>query len=77
MGDVAEEGPYLLEETLKSWLNRNVVVAIGGEHLFTGTLRDFDEEVILLEKVKDFTGNRGNALLVKIGDINWIMLVEK
>lgn len=75
MGEAPEEGPYLLEETLKSWLNMNVVVAIGAEHLFTGTLKDFDEEVILLENVRDFTGNKGKALLIKISDINWIMLV--
>jgi len=73
---MSEEKPYLADETLKRWRNRKVVVSIGGEHLFTGILKDFDEEVVVLGDVADFTGNRGRELLVKIDGISWIMLIE-
>lgn len=73
---MSEEKPFLADETLKRWLNKRVVVSINGDQLFSGVLKDFDEEVIILEKVTDFTGNKGKALLVKIDEVHWIMLLE-
>jgi len=75
-GIMGEEKPFLADEILKDWLNRKVVVSINGDQLFSGVLRNFDDEVIILENVTDFTGNKGKALLVKIDEVHWIMLLE-
>ncbi|MCD6372092.1 MAG: hypothetical protein J7L37_00850 [Thermococcus sp.] len=69
------EKPYLLDRTLETWKGRRVALAVSNEHSFTGILDEFDEEVILLKDVVDIAGNRARALLVKIDDLNWIMLL--
>jgi len=69
------ENEYLLDSTLKSWRGKRVALAIGSEQSFTGILEDFDDEVVLLRDVSDIVQNRAKALLVKIDDINWIMLL--
>ncbi|AFN04686.1 hypothetical protein PFDSM3638_09845 [Pyrococcus furiosus DSM 3638] len=66
----------LLEKVLKEWKGHKVAVSVGGDHSFTGTLEDFDEEVILLKDVVDVIGNRGKQMLIGLEDINWIMLLE-
>ncbi|EHR77999.1 hypothetical protein OCC_04757 [Thermococcus litoralis DSM 5473] len=73
---MTEEKPLLLDKTLETWKGKRVALAVSGDHSFTGVLKDFDEEVIVLENVADVVGNRGKALVVKIDDINWIMLLE-
>ncbi|WP_457750639.1 LSm family protein [Thermococcus sp.] len=69
------EKQYLLDKTLESWKGRRVALAVSNEHSFTGVLEDFDEEVILLKDVVDIAGNRAKEILVKIDDLNWIMLL--
>jgi len=69
------EKQYLLDKTLEGWRGRRVALAVSNEHSFTGILEDFDEEVILLKDVVDIVGNRAKALLIKIDDLNWIMLL--
>ncbi|USS40464.1 LSm family protein [Thermococcus aggregans] len=73
---MSEEKPLLLDETLKKWKGKRIALAVSGDHSFTGILKDFDEEIIILENVADVVGNRGKALVVKIDDVNWIMLLE-
>ncbi|ASJ03110.1 hypothetical protein A3L09_07505 [Thermococcus profundus] len=73
MGDDGKQ--YLLDRTLEKWKNRRVAIGIGSETSFSGTLVDFDEEVILLKDVTDYTGNRARELIAKIDDINWITLL--
>lgn len=73
---MSEEKPLLLDKTLEKWKGKRVALAVSGDHSFTGTLEEFDEEVIVLENVADIVGNRGKSLIVKIDDINWIMLLE-
>jgi len=69
------EKQYLLDKTLESWKGRRVALAVSNEHSFTGVLEDFDEEVILLKDVVDIAGNKAKEILVKIDDLNWIMLL--
>ncbi|HDZ35771.1 MAG TPA: hypothetical protein ENH81_02505 [Thermococcus sp.] len=69
------EKQYLLDKTLEAWKGKRVALAISSEHSFTGILDDFDEEVVLLRDVVDIAGNRAKALMVKIDDLNWIMLL--
>ncbi|NJE60264.1 LSm family protein [Thermococcus sp. 21S7] len=69
------ERQYLLDRTLEAWKGKRIVLAVSNEHSFTGILDDFDEEVILLRDVVDIAGNRAKALVVKIDDLNWIMLL--
>ncbi|NJE04894.1 hypothetical protein E3E36_01755 [Thermococcus sp. M36] len=69
------EKQYLLDRTLEAWRGKKVALAVSSEHSFTGTLEDFDEEVIVLKDVSDIAGNRAKALMVKIEDLNWIMLL--
>ncbi|EEB73815.1 LSm family protein [Thermococcus sp. AM4] len=66
---------YLLDRTLERWKGKRVAVGIGSETSFSGVLADFDEEVILLKDVTDYTGNRTKELIAKIDDINWITLL--
>ncbi len=66
---------YLLDRTLERWKGKRVAVGIGSETSFSGILADFDEEVILLRDVTDYTGNRTKELIAKIDDINWITLL--
>ncbi|USG99280.1 hypothetical protein K1720_06965 [Thermococcus argininiproducens] len=73
---MSEEKVALLDKTLEKWKGKRVALAVSGDHSFTGTLEEFDEEVIVLENVADVVGNRGKSLIVKIDDINWIMLLE-
>ncbi|NJE77081.1 LSm family protein [Thermococcus sp. ES12] len=69
------EKQYLLDRTLETWKGKRVAIAVSNEHSFTGILDDFDEEVILLRDIVDIAGNRAKELLVKIDDLNWIMLL--
>ncbi|ASJ07547.1 LSm family protein [Thermococcus pacificus] len=69
------EKQYLLDKTLESWKGKRVALSVSNEHSFTGILEDFDEEVILLRDVVDIAGNKAKALVVKIEDLNWIMLL--
>ncbi|ACS34290.1 LSm family protein [Thermococcus gammatolerans] len=66
---------YLLDRTLERWKGKRIAVGIGSETSFSGILADFDEEVILLRDVTDYTGNRTKELIAKIDDINWITLL--
>lgn len=66
---------YLLDKTLERWRRKRVAIGIGSETSFSGILVDFDEEVILLKDVTDYTGNRTHELIAKIDDINWITLL--
>ncbi len=53
-----------------------MALAVSSEQSFTGILEDFDEEVIVVRDVLDIVGgNRAKALMVKIDDLNWIMLL--
>ncbi|WP_297521236.1 LSm family protein [Thermococcus sp.] len=69
------EKQYLLDKTLEGWKGKRVALSVSNEHSFTGILEDFDEEVILLRDVVDIAGNKAKALVVKIEDLNWIMLL--
>jgi small nuclear ribonucleoprotein (snRNP)-like protein len=69
------EKQYLLDKTLEAWKGKRVALAVSNEHSFTGILEDFDEEVLLLRDVVDIAGNKAKALIVKIEDLNWIMLL--
>ena len=69
------EKQYLLDRTLEAWKGKRVALSVSNEHSFTGILEDFDEEVILLRDVVDIAGNKAKALIVKIEDLNWIMLL--
>ncbi|WP_297436050.1 LSm family protein [Thermococcus sp.] len=69
------EKQYLLDKTLEAWKGKRVALSVSNEHSFTGILNDFDEEVIFLTDVKDIAGNKARGLLVKIDDLNWIMLL--
>jgi small nuclear ribonucleoprotein (snRNP)-like protein len=69
------EKQYLLDKTLEAWKGKRVALAVSNEHSFTGILEDFDEEVLLLRDVVDIAGNKAKALIVKIDDLNWIMLL--
>ncbi|WP_297090251.1 LSm family protein [Thermococcus sp.] len=69
------EKQYLLDRTLEAWKGKRVALAVSNEHSFTGILEDFDEEVILIRDVSDIAGNKAKALIVKIEDMNWIMLL--
>ncbi|ASJ09659.1 hypothetical protein A3L11_10605 [Thermococcus siculi] len=69
------EKQYLLDKTLEAWKGKRVAVSVSNEHSFTGILEDFDEEVILLKDVVDIAGNKAKALVIKIEDLNWIMLL--
>ncbi|WP_297458156.1 LSm family protein [Thermococcus sp.] len=69
------EKQYLLDKTLESWKGERVALSVSNEHSFTGILEDFDEEVILLRDVVDIAGNRARGLIIKIEDMNWIMLL--
>ena len=69
------EKQYLLDKTLEAWKGKRVALSVSNEHSFTGILEDFDEEVILLRDVVDIAGNKAKALVVKIEDLNWIMLL--
>ncbi len=71
-----EEETGLMDRTLERWRNRRIAVGIGNDASFTGTLADFDDEVILLRDVVDFVGNRTRELIVKIDDINWMTLLQ-
>lgn len=66
----------LLDETLKGWVGKKVAVSVNSDHIFTGVLKEFDEEILILEDVIDIAGNKGKALIVKIDDMNWLMLLE-
>jgi len=66
---------YLLDKILERWRGKRVAIGIGSETSFSGVLVDFDEEVILLKDVTDYTGNRTKELIAKIDDINWITLL--
>lgn len=66
---------YLLDKTLERWKGKRIAIGIGSETSFSGTLVDFDEEVVLLKDVTDYTGNRARELMAKIDDINWITLL--
>ena len=67
---------FLLDETLKKWKGRRVALAVGSETSFTGILKDFDEEILILRDVADIVGNRGKELIVKIDDVTWLMCLE-
>ena len=69
------EKQYLLDKTLEAWKGKRVALSVSNEHSFTGILEDFDEEVILLRDVVDIAGNKARALVIKIEDLNWIMLL--
>ncbi|ASI99633.1 LSm family protein [Thermococcus celer] len=69
------EKAYLLDRTLEAWKGKRVALAVSSEQSFTGILEDFDEEVIVVRDVLDIVGNRAKALMVKIDDLNWIMLL--
>ncbi len=69
------EKQYLLDRTLETWKGKRVALSVSNEHSFTGILENFDEEVILLRDVVDIAGNKAKALIVKIEDLNWIMLL--
>ncbi|AFL95759.1 hypothetical protein CL1_1562 [Thermococcus cleftensis] len=69
------EKQYLLDRTLEAWKGKRVALAVSNDHSFTGILKDFDEEVILLSDVVDIAGNRAKELIIKIDDLNWIMLL--
>ena len=69
------EKQYLLDKTLEAWKGKRVALSVSNEHSFTGILEDFDEEVLLLRDVVDIAGNKAKALVVKIEDLNWIMLL--
>ncbi|MDI3475893.1 MAG: hypothetical protein PWQ79_1036 [Thermococcaceae archaeon] len=69
------EKQYLLDRTLERWKDKRIAVGIGSETSFSGTLVDFDEEVILLKDVTDYAGNKARELIVKIEDVNWITLL--
>jgi small nuclear ribonucleoprotein (snRNP)-like protein len=69
------EKQYLLDKTLEEWKGKRVAVSVSNEHSFTGILEAFDEEVILLRDVADIAGNKAKALVIKIDDLNWIMLL--
>ncbi|WP_010477155.1 LSm family protein [Thermococcus zilligii] len=70
-----EEKQYLLDRTLERWKGKRVAIGLGGETSFSGTLVDFDEEVVLIKDVTDYTGNKTRELIAKIEDINWITLL--
>ncbi|ANF21952.1 LSm family protein [Thermococcus piezophilus] len=72
---MSEGKQYLLDKTLETWKGKRVALAVSSEHSFTGILEGFDEEVILLKDVVDIVGNKAKALIVKIDDLNWIMLL--
>jgi len=69
------EKQYLLDKTLDEWKGRRIAVGISSDASFSGILKDFDEEVILLKEVTDYAGNRARELVVKIDDVNWITLL--
>ncbi|RLF82473.1 hypothetical protein DRN48_09095 [Thermococci archaeon] len=73
---MSEGTPPLLEKILENWKGKKVALAVGGDHSFTGTLEEFDEEIVVLKNVIDVVGNQGKSLIVKIDDVNWIMLLE-
>ncbi|MBC7092131.1 MAG: hypothetical protein H5T50_09550 [Nitrososphaeria archaeon] len=73
---MSEENLPLLEKILENWKGKKIALAVGGDHSFTGILEEFDEEIILLKNVIDVVGNKGKSLIVKIDDINWLMLLE-
>ncbi|HDD31618.1 MAG TPA: hypothetical protein ENF72_03205 [Thermococcus litoralis] len=73
---MSEEKPLLLDKILETWKGKRIALAVSGDNSFTGILKDFDEEIVILENVADVVGNRGKALIAKIDDINWIMLLE-
>jgi len=72
---MGEGKQYLLDGTLERWKGKRIALAVSNEHSFTGILEDFDEEILLLKDVVDIAGNRAKALVVKIDDLNWIMLL--
>jgi len=69
------EKQYLLDKTLEAWKGKRVALSVSNEHSFTGILEDFDEEVILLRDIVDIAGNKAKELIIKIEDLNWIMLL--
>lgn len=66
----------LMSKKLQEYAGHHVSVLVEGGEVFTGKLREFDEDFLVLDEILDSRGNKGKELLVNNTNVLWIVLED-
>ncbi len=61
---------------LQEYAGHHISILVEGGEVFTGKLKEFDDDVLVLDEIVDSRGNKGRELLVSISNVLWIVLEE-
>ncbi|MFQ6089014.1 MAG: hypothetical protein ACE5K0_08965 [Candidatus Methanofastidiosia archaeon] len=64
----------LLLDKLKEFKGKKLSILVEGNDVFTGILREYDSDILVLSDVVDYQGNKGKELMVALSNVLWIML---
>jgi len=61
---------------LQEYAGHHISVFIEGGEVFTGRLKEFDDDVLVFDEIVDSRGNKGKELLVSISNVLWMVLED-
>lgn len=67
----------LLMSKLQEYLGHHVSILVEGGEVFTGKLKEFDEQILVFDDIVDSRGDKGRELLVNINNVLWMVLEDE
>ncbi|KYK32780.1 MAG: hypothetical protein AYK19_14980 [Theionarchaea archaeon DG-70-1] len=61
---------------LQEYTEHHISVLVEGGEVFTGKLKEFDDNVLVLDDIVDSRGNKGKELLVSFSNVLWVVLED-
>lgn len=61
---------------LQEYEGHHISVFIEGGEVFTGRLKEFDDDILVFDEIVDSRGNKGKELLVSISNVLWMVLED-
>ncbi len=61
---------------LQEYTGHHISIFVEGGEVFTGRLKEFDEDVLVFDDIVDSRGNKGKELLVTANNVLWMVLED-
>lgn len=61
---------------LQEYTGHHISIFVEGGEVFTGRLKEFDDDVLVFDDIVDSRGNKGKELLVNTSNVLWMVLED-
>ena len=66
----------LMTNKLQEYTGHHVSIFVEGGDVFSGKLKEFDDDILVFDEIVDSRGNKGKELLVNINNVLWMVLED-